>query len=319
MGDTGMDGIKILGCGHAHLKRKVTNDDFAKILDTSDEWIRTRTGIRTRYRAEQEETSDMALEAAQNALADSGIDPKRIRYFIVATLSPDHVMPSVACSLKDRLELPGNVMSFDVNAACSGFLYSLQIASGLLRENEAALVVGAEKLSKYMDWTDRNTCVLFGDGAGACVVEKRDAPLYRFANTESDLQHSLFVPGMKSHEEREIGYAQMNGREVFRFAIRAMREAIENVLAQAGDTVDDVDLVISHQANIRIIENVARHLHIPMEKMYTNLEEYGNTSAASIAIALACAKEEGVLKRGMNVVITGFGGGFSYGAVYFKW
>ncbi len=306
MGDTNMAGIKILSTGHAVLENAVSNDELAKTVDTSDEWISTRTGIKSRFYAD-EDTTEIAYKACVNAL--KGIDTSKIRYLIVATLSADQHMPNVSANLQSKLGLSENMLAFDLNAACSGFLYGLQAASGLLQDGEYALVVGAEKLSKYLDFSDRSTCVLFGDGAGACVLEKSDAPFYRYAQVHSDVDHYLFLKD----------YVHMNGREVFRFAVSAMQRSIENVIEQANLDIDSIDMVMSHQANIRIIDYVAKKMHIPSSKMYTNVDTYGNTSAASIAIALSCANQEGLLKRGMRLVLVGFGGGLTNGAIYLEW
>ncbi len=303
-----MGGIRIVSTGHAHMHASVSNDDLAQKVDTSNEWIVSRTGIQQRYFV-QEDTSQLAYEACMDAIKQSDIDIHQIRYIFVATLSADQPLPNVSSMLQTQLGLTNEVLAFDLNAACSGFIYALQVANGMVKENEYALVVGAEKLSKFLDFNDRSTCVLFGDGAGACIVEKSENPLYQYAQVHSDIAGNLTLQH-KIH---------MNGSEVFRFAVAAMRRSIQNVLDQANATMDDIDLVISHQANIRIIDHVAKKMKITNDKMYTNVQNYGNTSAASVAIALSCANEEGRLKRGMNVVLVGFGGGLTNGAMYFKW
>lgn len=317
-----MDSIKIVGTGYAKADQLVTNDDLSKIVETNDEWIYSRTGIHNRYVNKTSNTSDLAYLASLQAIKDAKIDSKKIGLIIVATLTPDDFTPSVACLLQAKLGLNDqNIMAFDLNAACSGFVYSLLTASKLLEKDQYALVVGAETLSKLVDWTDRTTCVLFGDGAGACILAYDEkSKMVGVANSQGDLDGYLIAKGVNL-DSRQKGYGNitMNGTEVFKFAIQAMPQAIEDVLEKANQKIEDIDLIIAHQANIRILQRVSKQMNVPMDKFYVNLEQFGNTSAASIAIALATAKEEEYLKEGMKVILVGFGGGFTYGAIYIEY
>lgn len=313
-----MENIKIIGCGYAAPERSISNDELSKYIDTSDEWISSRTGIRSRYVSPKENTSQLAIRAAQNAIETSGIDKERISLIVVATLTPDAYTPSCACMVQAGLGLNDhNVMAFDINAACSGFLFALKSACRLLDEG-VALVIGAETLSKILDWKDRNTCVLFGDGAGACLIEKSSTDTMNFyCRSKGDTEHTLFCPGRALQPDiqnvpENKQYLEMNGREVFRFAIQAMPDAILHVLN--GQDLDAVDYIIPHQANVRILNHVSQKMKIPMEKMFINLDEFGNTSAASVPIALAQAWQKGKIRPGMDVILVGFGAGFTWGA-----
>ncbi len=311
-----MDNIKIIASAYSAAKNVVTNDDLSKIVDTSDEWIYSRTGIKQRRYVADEGTTDLAVEAARKAIEANKIEVSRITHIIVATMSADHIMPSCACLVQERLGLNNQeIMAFDVNAACSGFVYALQIANSMLQEGKYALVIGAEVLSKLIDFTDRNTCVLFGDGAGAVLVEKHAtyAKSYHYARSIGDNEGILVTPGIDK-KTRTVGFLQMDGREVFRFAVSVMEESILKVCEKANLDVNDIDFIIPHQANVRIISRVSKKMDIPLEKFYTNVHEFGNTSAASVAIAYAQASEEGILQKGMKVILVGFGGGFTYGA-----
>lgn len=313
-----MEHVRIIGCGKAAGEQKITNKDLENIVETSDEWITTRTGIRSRYISSSRNTSDLAIEAAANAIQSAGINPHDIRLIIVATLTPDCVTPSVACMVQAALGLnEDSIMAFDLNAACSGFLFALQTASSLLQEGYG-LVIGAETLSKILNWEDRSTCVLFGDGAGACVIERdENASMTFYARSSGDTAHALYC-GSRSlqkdmHNVKEDKqYLEMNGREVFRFATRAMPDAIHAVMQD--DDIDTIDLIIPHQANQRILDYVSKKMKIPMEKMVINLDEFGNTSSASVPIALAAAWEEGRIHYNMTIVLVGFGAGFTWGA-----
>ena len=318
-----MKAIELIGSGYIYPDTCITNDDLSQIVDTTDEWISTRTGIKTRYISTKKNTSDLAVEAARKAIISSGINPKEIDLIICATATSDQIMPSTACLIQEKLDLNNQpVMAFDVNAACSGFVYALQIASSLLTQYNCALVIGAETLSKIVDWRDRNTCVLFGDGAGAVLLKAstEEKQLVHFARSIGDNSGILEVQGLSllqelgNQEEHSIGYLSMDGKEVFRFAISAMQEAIEEVSVKKGISLEEVDVIIPHQANIRIIAHVAKKLKIPLEKFYLNLEEFGNTSAASIAMALAQAIEKEVVGKGMKIILVGFGAGFTYAA-----
>lgn len=317
-----MEGLKIQGLGYAIAQKTITNEDLSHCVDTSDEWIVQRTGIRTRHITENENTSDLAYRAALKAIEDAHIDKKEIDVILCATATPDCVTPSCASLIQGKLGLSQSVFTFDLNAACSGFIYGLEVALHLLESYRCVLLIGAETLSKIIDWTDRNTCVLFGDGAGAAILKKSKKKVSFYANSQPDLKGTLQARGRLirkplSSDKQEVGFLSMNGKEVYRFALKEMQNAMEAVKRE--DSWDDVDLIIPHQANLRIIQQVARNIKQPLSKFYINLDRFGNTSAASIAIALACAKEEKRLKEGMHVLLVGFGGGLCSGAIYMEW
>ncbi len=309
-------GTKILGVG-AYLPSKVlTNYDLEKMVDTSDEWITERTGIKERRIAENETVVEMALKAAEKAIEQAQIDKEEIELIILATLSPQLGFPATACLVQEALGLENNAMAFDISAACSGFLYGLDIADAYLKsqKKKTALVIGAEKLSSIIDWSDRSTCVLFGDGAGAAVV--RYEP-----NDPSDvLSSKLYTKGKewKILYRDLCGYLKMEGRKVFKEAVNGMTKSSLEAIKEAGLTPEDIDLVIPHQANFRIIKALAEKLNIPLEKVYVNVNRYGNTSAASIPIAMYEAIEEGKLQRGMNVLLTAMGGGLTWGSMVLR-
>lgn len=317
-----MKNIEIIGSGYAIAKHCITNHHLEKVIDTSDEWIVARTGIQTRYVSDDENTSDLGYRASKNAIEKSGIDPNDIDLIIVATMTPDHFTPSCACLIQEKLGLNNNhIMAFDINAACSGFIYAMQVASSMLGAYNCALVIGAETLSKIIDWQDRNTCVLFGDGAGALIMkyQENNKEIYHYAKSIGDNQGILKAEGIPLHAplhnaENRFGYLKMEGNEVFRFAVKAMEHGINEVLKQSGLTLDDIDLIIPHQANLRIIAYVAKRMKIDQDKFYTNLHQFGNTSAASVAIAYAQASQQGIIKSGMKIILVGFGAGFTYGA-----
>ncbi len=319
-----MNTMELLGCGYAHPKHYIDNHHLESIIDTSDEWIVQRTGIHARYVATTEETTSvLAAQAAQRAIEDAGIDRSAISLLIVATLTGDQPMPSTACLVQEQLGMMDQrMMAFDINAACSGFLYSLQCACAMLKEDECALVIGAENLSKIIDWKDRGTCILFGDGAGAAVLRKsaQGKPMWHFAQSKGDPKRVLDIPGKTLSDipcvnvDENYRYLSMDGKEVFRFAVGAMEEAIHQVLEQSPWRIEDIDLIIPHQANVRILANVARHMKLSLDRFYINLDRFGNTSAASVPIALAQAKAEGRLQKGMKIILVGFGGGLTYAA-----
>ena len=306
-------GTRIEGLG-VYLPQKVlTNFDLEKMVETSDEWITQRTGIKERRIAEKETVVDMAVEAAKEAIANARIDPNEIELLVVATLSPQLGFPATACLVQERLNLPPSAVAFDISAACSGFLYALDIADAFLKskKKKTALIIGAEKLSSIVDWKDRSTCVLFGDGAGAAVVRFDE-------NASSDvLSSKLYTKGSEwKILYRELcGYLKMEGRKVFKEAVSGMTKASFEAIEEAGLKPSDIDLVVPHQANLRIIKAVAERLGLPMEKVFVNVNRYGNTSAASIPIALYEALKEGKLKRGMNVLLTAMGGGLTWGSM----
>ena len=315
-----MSSIEILGTGFVKAQKKVTNFDLEKRVETSDEWIVQRTGISSRYVSETENTSDLAYKASLQAIEDAHIQKEDIEVIIVATMTPDCMTPSTACLVQAKLGLNDcPIFAFDINGACSGFLYAFQIASDLLSRYHHILVIGSETISKMIDWNDRSTCVLFGDGAGAMVLGRGDTKLYHYANSEGDLQEVLHAQGLPLvHDLQNQGasthYLNMKGNDVFRFAIRVLKESIENVLDQSGLSIDDIDLVIPHQANYRIISHVAKKMKVDLSKFYMNLQEFGNTSAASIPIAYAMAQREGKIPEHGRVILVGFGAGLTYGA-----
>ena len=324
--------IVILGTGIYAPERIVTNDDMARIVDTSDEWIRARTGIRERrFAADDEATSDMAAKAAEKALSDARIDRSEIDLVVVATMTPDMPFPSTACLVQEKLGLE-KIIAFDVQAACSGFLYALNIASAMLRGGgyRKALVIGAEKTTPILDFEDRATCVLFGDGASAAVLSHCDTPgvgiLGSIGGADGSNPGLLCLPGggsalpaSKESIKSRQHYIKMNGKEVFKLACRVMEKASADILKRHGHTPDEIDLIIPHQANLRIIESLAKRMGLPMEKFYNNLDRYGNTSAASIGIALDEAVRSGRVKSGDLILLVAFGAGLTWASSLVKW
>lgn len=311
-----MNGLQILSVAGAPASRVVTNDDFAAVLDTSDEWIFTRTGIRERRFADGETNVDLAARAAARALGQAqeaySIGAQDIAVCIVATCSPDDAMPSASCSVSARLKLSQEAFCMDVNAACTGFLYALQTAHALLAQTpeKCALVIGSEVLSRLADQTDRSTCVLFGDGAGAAVIRRSDAHVHPYAFLGGNLPHAtaLTCPARS-------GSMQMEGQTVFRFAVEIIPQCVEALLAEQHLALDDIDAIVCHQANQRILEAAARRLKAPLEKFYINLQRYGNTSSASIPLALS----ELAPQAGQKILCVGFGAGLTYGAALITW
>ncbi len=331
--DEGRRYAQIIGWG-CHVPEKVlTNADLEQIVDTDDEWIRTRTGIEERHVVvdPKETSATLAVHAARKALAVADVHPSKIDLIICSTSSPEHIFPATACIVQDALGAT-NAGAYDLSIACSGFVYGLSMARGhiLAGDAEYVLVLGAETLSRLVDWTDRGTCVLFGDGAGAMLVAASDVPGGITAvelGSDGSGASALSVPAGGSAMPASLEtvsngshFITMDGKAVFRFATRVMAEATRRVLDRAGMTTDDVDLVIPHQANLRIIQNsVLRQLKIPEDKIFVNLQKYGNTSTASIPIALCEAIEQGRVQPGNNIVFVGFGGGLSWGACSIKW
>ncbi|MGN0773614.1 MAG: beta-ketoacyl-ACP synthase III [Candidatus Ventricola sp.] len=310
-----MNGLKLLGTGYALPTRVLDNDAMTAYVETSDEWITTRTGIRQRYFCgEGESTTTLAIEAAQKALHDSGLDKADIGCVIVATSSGEYAMPSTACLVHKALELNENIPVFDLGAACAGFLYAVDTARAMLLAHggKAALVIGAEQMSQVLDMADRNTCVLFGDAAGAAVFAlDEDAEYAYVCGTRGDMAIQLGGP-------RRTLAMTMEGQNVFRFAVSTIPATVEELLAKTGKTMDDVDWVVCHQANQRIIDASVRRLGVPAEKFYKNLDRYANTSAASIPLALAEMKESGRLTSGQRVILVGFGGGLTWAGVMLR-
>ncbi|WP_246938619.1 beta-ketoacyl-ACP synthase III [Bacillus pinisoli] len=304
----------IIGIGRYLPEKILTNKDLEQIVDTSDEWIRTRTGIEERRVASDDiDTSDMAYFASQKAIEDAGISPEDIDLIVVATVTPDHPFPSVACLIQEKLGAK-NAAAFDVGAACAGFMYGMVMAKQFIESKvyRNILVVGVEKLSKITDWNDRNTAVLFGDGAGAAVM----GPV---SEGRGILSFELGSDGSGAKHLYQDDFIVMNGREVFKFAVRQMGESSLNVLEKAGLNKEDVDFLIPHQANIRIMEAARQRLELPEEKMAKTVAKYGNTSAASIPMAIVEELEQGKIKEDDLLVMVGFGGGLTWGAVALRW
>ncbi|MDQ0351768.1 3-oxoacyl-[acyl-carrier-protein] synthase-3 [Alkalibacillus filiformis] len=306
----------LIGTGHYVPEKVVTNHDLEKIVDTSDEWIRTRTGIEERRIASDDmNTSDMAYEAAREALNEANLKAEELDMILVATVTSDMGFPSVASQLQERLGAR-QIAAMDISAACSGFIYGIVTAKQFIEAgvHENILVIGVEKLSKITNWSDRNTAVLFGDGAGAAVVSN-------VSEGKGILSHELGADGtgIPYLHQTDEDHIYMNGREVFKFAVRQMGESSLNVVHKAGLTKDDVDYLVPHQANIRIMEAAREKLEIPLEKMSKSVDRYGNTSAASIPIALSEDVKAGSIKEDDVVVLVGFGGGLTWGAVALKW
>lgn len=324
--------VKIIGLGSYTPERVLTNADFEKIVDTSDEWIVTRTGIRERHIArDDEDTSDMCVAAAQRAFASSGVSPRDIDLIIVGTVTPDYRLPSVSCQIQKKMNLE-NAATMDIVAACAGFIHGLAVARAFIAcgTYKKILVLGAEKLSSITDYKDRNTCILFGDAAGAAIVGASDDDsgiLGIYLKSDGRLDTLLNIPAGGTHlplhgngsVDSKLTYLHMSGNEVFKYAVRYMGEAALKVVTDAGLSPGQVDLLVPHQANIRIIKATAARLGLPMEKVYLNLEKYGNTSAASVPLALDHAVREGRIKKGDHVLSVAFGGGLTWGAVLFRW
>ncbi len=319
----------ITGWGMYVPDRVMTNLELSTMVDTSDEWIRSRTGIEARHIADvREATSDLATRAAWEALHRADLNPDELDLIIVATCSPDYHLPSTASQVQDHLGA-SHAGAFDLNAACSGFVYGLSMASQAIMSGGAnkALVIGAETLSRWLDWSQRDTCVLFGDGAGAVVLEASDRPSgllsYVLGSDGSGAELLILRNGGSRQPPRGMmppeGGLSMNGKEVYRFATRVMGKAAREVLERASLGVEDINLFIPHQANLRIIESAAKHLGIPMERVFVNVAQYGNTSAASIPIALCEAADAGRMQPGDNICIVGFGAGLTWAAAAIRW
>lgn len=315
---------RVLGTGSYLPARRVTNDDLSKIVDTSDEWITNRTGIKARHiAAAGEQTSDMAVEAARAALAAAQVDANSIDLIIVATSTPDMTFPATACIVQHKLGIEG-CAAFDVQAVCAGFMYALVTARAYISSGMAGkvLVIGAEIFSRLLDWTDRRTCVLFGDGAGAVVLGAADEAGVIHAKLEANGAYStiLNTPGkLVSGQIDGSPYLHMDGQAVYKFAVKALAKVGADVIREAGLSPADVDWVVPHQANYRIIESTARHLGIPIDKVILTVAEHGNTSAASIPLALDNGIRSGRIKRGDTLLLEGIGGGLAWGAVLLKY
>lgn len=318
--------IRILGTGSCLAKKVVSNDELAQYVDTSDEWISSRTGIKNRRIAIEETTTSMASEAARNALDMAGKLPEDVELIVVATVTPDYYTPSEACQVQAEIGAE-NAIAFDVNAACSGFVFALNVAKMYIETGyvKNALVIGAETLSKIIDWNDRGTCVLFGDGAGAAYIEESDKGIISIVqgsigkkgmvlNCQSRKTNNVFVG-----DEVVPDYLYMDGQEVYKFAVRQCPKCLIEALSAANMTADDVDYFVLHQANVRIIESVAKRLKAPIEKFPTTLDYTGNMSAASVPVLLDQLVREHGIKRGDRIAMSAFGAGLTYGAVVMEW
>ena len=308
-----MNGIKLRGTGRSLPQRVVTNEDLSRLVDTNDQWIVSRTGIETRYCCQEESHTQLCVQAARAALERTGISPSEIGACIVATVTPDHAVPSAACLLQRELGLPEDIPCFDLNAACTGFVYALHTMECLLNASPRpfGLVVGAEALSRVVDWTDRSTCILFGDGAGAAVVECRPGwpSISAVLGSRGD-DTLLRLPGVGSREKQLL---TMEGTKVFKFAVEAVPACINSILEKTGLSTDDIDFFVFHQANARIIDLAVRRYRIPPEKYYKNIQCYGNTAAASVPLVLSELEEQGRIGPGSRMLVVAFGGGLTWG------
>jgi 3-oxoacyl-[acyl-carrier-protein] synthase-3 len=318
---------RIIGTGRALPEKVVTNADLEKLVDTSDEWIKSRTGIERRYIAgENETTCDLSERAARQALEAAGIGPGDIDLILVGSTTPDQVFPNMGCLLQARLGIQG-CPAFGMEAACTSFLYALSVADKFIRVGEArrALVVGAETLSRIVDWTDRSTCVIFGDGAGAVVLEAADEPgiVSTHLHADGTYQDLLYFPSgvSKGFDTLKAGGSavQMRGGEIFKHAVTKLGKIVDETLAAAKFDTTDIDWLIPHQANIRIIQATARKLNIPMERVVLTIQDHGNTSAASVPMALDVAVREGRIRRGETLLLNAFGGGLTWGSALVRW
>ncbi|RCL32823.1 MAG: ketoacyl-ACP synthase III [Puniceicoccaceae bacterium] len=324
--------VIITGTGSYSPANVLTNDDMSKIVDTSDEWIRTRSGISERcFAAQGETTSDMAVAAAEKAISAAGIDRSDIDLIIVATMTPDMPFPSTACILQSKLGL-GNITAFDIQAACSGFIYALNTGSNMLRSGayKKALIIGAEKMSSILDFQDRTTCVLFGDAASAIIIETSETAgvgvLGSITGSDGSDPSLLYQPAggstiPSSHESIDARqhFIKMNGKEIFKQAVRVMGQVSSDILKQYSFTSDQIDLLIPHQANMRIIDSLAKRMKLPMEKFHNNLDRFGNTSGASVGLALDEAYQKGRIQSGDLILLVAFGAGLTWGASLIKW
>lgn len=323
--------VGIVGLGIYAPEKVMTNADWEKLVDTSDEWIRTRTGIQERrYVVEGQGTSDLGVEAAKKALEDAGMIPEDVEFIILATCTPDYRAQNASSLIQAKLGAV-NAAAFDLSAACSGFIYALSVGKSMIQSGmyKNILVIAAESISKIVNMQDRNTAILFGDGAAAAVLKKVEdgyGIISSFLGTEGVLDETLRINAggtlnPVTHEAIDNGdvYLKMNGQEVFKFAVKALPKSTKEALKVANMEAEELDMVIPHQANMRIIEAAAKRLKLPMEKFFVNLQKYGNTSAASVGLALGEAVQEGKIKKGDMLALTGFGAGLTYGSVIIKW
>ncbi|WP_294156498.1 beta-ketoacyl-ACP synthase III [uncultured Clostridium sp.] len=323
-----MSNVEIAGIGAYTPSLAVTNDDISRLVETNDEWIVKMTGIKERRISEGEDTSEMAAKAALSALKRADVDPKDLDLIIVATISPDMFIPSTACLVQSILGAD-DAACFDISVACSGFVYAMEIAQSMMKSMnyKNALIVGSETLSKVINWHDRSTCILFGDGAGAAVLKRTEEEgiIKSYLRSEGRKGDALTIgaadfntPFAKESVEKDR-HVVMNGGEVLRFAVGAIADGVKKLLEDTGTSIDEVKYIVPHQANIRIIQSAAKKLHLDMDKFYVNIDKYGNTSSASVPIALNEMYEEGLIKKGDKLILVAFGGGLTYGSSIIKW
>ncbi len=317
---------RIIGTGSSLPETIVTNDDLSKIMDTSDEWISSRTGIRERRLVKEETTTSMSVTAAKRAMENAGVAAKDIDLIIVGTITGDYVTPSTACEIQAAIGAE-KAVAFDINAACSGFMFALHTADAYLQAGiyKTALILGAETLSKIMDWNDRSTCVLFGDGAGAAVVRADETGLLAYDQGSDGAKGKVLACQNRKNNNplvknpMDLQYTYMDGQEVYKFAVTTVPASIKKVVEEAGLTIEDIDYFALHQANIRIIQSVAKRLKVSEDKFPTSLDHCGNISAASVPILLDEMNQKGMLKPGMKIVLSGFGAGLTWGSAVIEW
>lgn len=317
---------RIIGTGSYVPEQIVTNDDLAKIVETSDEWIRSRTGIGARRIATADSTSHMAAEAAKRALEQSGIKPEEIDLILLGTSSPDFCFPNGACEVQGMIGAV-NAACYDISAACTGFVFALNTAHAFISSGiyKTALVIGADVLSKLIDWTDRNTCVLFGDGAGAVVVKADETGIIGMNMKSDGSKGNVLTCGSRTNgnflmgKKPELGYMTMDGQEVFKFAVKKVPECIRQLLDDTGVAAEEIKYFAIHQANYRIIESIAKRLKVSVDRFPVNMEQYGNTSGASVPILLDEINRKGMLKSGDKIVLSGFGAGLTWGSTLLEW
>jgi 3-oxoacyl-[acyl-carrier-protein] synthase-3 len=321
-----MNYSRIAGTGRYLPEKILTNFDLEKMVDTTDEWIRTRTGVERRHIVEPEQTtSDMCVEAAKQAMQSAAVGPRDIDMVIIGTTSPDLIFPNVATLVQHRLGIPACI-AFSLEAACTGFIYALTTADKFIKSGQAkrALVIGAECISKLIDWSDRNTCVLFGDGAGAVILEPSAEPGIMSCHLGADGQYKelLYYPVGASNNLAKAGTAEagiiMSGQDVFKVAVNTLGNVATQALEAAGVSKDELDWLVPHQANIRIIQATAKRLHLPMEKVIVTVQDHGNTSAASVPMALDVGVRDGRIQRGQLILMEAFGGGFTWGSILMR-
>ena len=317
---------RIIGTGSCLPETVVTNDDLSKIMDTSDEWISSRTGIRERRLVKEETTTSMSVTAAKRAMENAGVSAEDIDLIIVGTITGDYVTPSTACEIQAAIGAD-KAVAFDINAACSGFMFALHTADAYLQAGvyKTALILGAETLSKIMDWNDRSTCVLFGDGAGAAVVRADETGLLAYDQGSDGAKGKVLACQSRKNNNplvknpMDLQYTYMDGQEVYKFAVTTVPASIKKVVEEAGLTIEDIDYFALHQANIRIIQSVAKRLKVSEDKFPTSLDHCGNISAASVPILLDEMNQKGMLKPGMKIVLSGFGAGLTWGSAVIEW